>query len=157
MFRERNRLIAGLAKATLVVEAGVPSGTFSTADAALAANRDVLAIPGSITSPTSAGSNRLIAQGALPIIDDASFESALFLLYGVMVQEGPKTFEAPDDPLLAALNANPMRLEDMLAAGFADDEPSVNRLSKLTIHIAQLERSGLIARFPDGRYGPAAL
>ena len=40
MFRKRNRLIAGLARATLIVEAGLPSGTFSTADEALAANKD---------------------------------------------------------------------------------------------------------------------
>ena len=55
MFRKRNRLIAGLARATLIVEAGLPSGTFSTADEALAANKDVLAVPGSIFSATSAG------------------------------------------------------------------------------------------------------
>mgnify|MGYP003376058332 CR=1 FL=1 len=48
MFRMRNRLIAGLARATLIVEAGLPSGTFSTADEALAANREVLVVPGSI-------------------------------------------------------------------------------------------------------------
>ena len=54
-FRARNRIIAGLARATLIVEAGLPSGTFSTADEALAANRDVLVVPGPITSPTSLG------------------------------------------------------------------------------------------------------
>lgn len=52
-FRARNRIIAGLARATLIVEAGLPSGTFSTADEALAANREVLVVPGPITSPTS--------------------------------------------------------------------------------------------------------
>lgn len=60
MFRERNRLIAALAKATLICEAGIPSGTFSTADEAISANRDVLVIPGAITSKNSHGSNRLI-------------------------------------------------------------------------------------------------
>ena len=50
MFRTRNRLIAGLAHAVLIVEAGLPSGTFSTADEALEAGRDVLVVPGAITS-----------------------------------------------------------------------------------------------------------
>ncbi len=84
MFRMRNRLIAGLAKAVLIVEAGLPSGTFSTADEALSANRDVLVVPGAITSETSRGANRLISQGAVPIIDDESFEDALFTLFGCL-------------------------------------------------------------------------
>lgn len=62
-FRARNRIIAGLARATLIVEAGLPSGTFSTADDALSAGREVWAVPGPITSETSRGSNRLIYQG----------------------------------------------------------------------------------------------
>ena len=80
-FRLRNRLIAGLARATLIVEAGLPSGTFSTADEALAANRDVLVVPGAITAASSRGANRLIYQGATPVIDDETFEDALFSLF----------------------------------------------------------------------------
>ena len=63
-FRARNRLIAGLARATLIVEAGLPSGTFSTADEALAANREVLVVPGAITSASSRGANRLDLPGS---------------------------------------------------------------------------------------------
>lgn len=150
MFRERNRIIAGLAKATLVVEAGLPSGTFSTADEALAAGRDVLAVPGSICSPTSAGSNRLIAQGALPIIDDETFEVALSYLFGTLRHEeigGKKPM--PDDALLAALYANPLRPDEIITANLVP-EPS-----KLAIILAAYERDGYITRYPDGRYGPA--
>ena len=86
-FRTRNRLIAGLATATLIVEAGVPSGTFSTADEALSAGKDVLVVPGAITSPHSAGANRLLYQGASPVVDDESFGDALFQLYGCLKQE----------------------------------------------------------------------
>ncbi|MBQ3105950.1 MAG: DNA-processing protein DprA, partial [Eggerthellaceae bacterium] len=86
-FRLRNRLIASLAKATLIVEAGLPSGTFSTADEALAASRDVLVVPGAITSASSHGANRLIAQGAVPIVDDESFSDALFSIFGCLRQE----------------------------------------------------------------------
>lgn len=92
MFRARNRLIAGLARAVLIVEAGLPSGTFSTADEALAAGRDVLVVPGAITSPSSRGANRLLHQGAVPIVDDETFADALFSLFGCLKQE---SWEAP--------------------------------------------------------------
>ena len=150
MFRERNRLIAGLAKATLVVEAGLPSGTFSTADEALAAGKDVLAVPGSICSPTSAGANRLIAQGAHPIVDDETFESAVSALFGTLQHEPtPKAPLDGDDPLVAAVFANPMRLDELYEAGLVDDPRNLPAI------LAAYERKGVIARFPDGRYGPA--
>jgi DNA processing protein len=63
-FPRRNRIIAALAPLTLVVEAGHRSGAQSTANAALAANRAVGAVPGPIDSPQSAGTNALIAAGA---------------------------------------------------------------------------------------------
>ena len=61
-FPRRNRLMAGLAKATLIIEAGAKSGTLITARLATEYNRDVLAVPGSIFSPNSYGSNWLIRQ-----------------------------------------------------------------------------------------------
>ena len=150
MFRERNRLIAGLSRATLVVEAGLPSGTFSTADEALAAGKDVLAIPGSIVSPTSAGSNRLISQGAIPIIDDESFESALSMLFGSLRHEdAPRVRPLPDDPIIAALMANPMRPDEILAEGLHDSAVALMR------ELSTYERNGVLSRFPDGRYGPS--
>lgn len=92
MFRDRNRLIAGLAKATLIVEAGLPSGTFSTADEALAAGRDVWVVPGSIMSAASAGSNRLLYQGAVPVIDDETFLESLDALFGPWFEDGQAGF-----------------------------------------------------------------
>ena len=66
-FPRRNRLMAGLSKATLIIEASQKSGTLITARLALDYNREVLAVPGAITWPNSFGPNYLIREGAIPI------------------------------------------------------------------------------------------
>lgn len=66
-FLERNRIVSGLADAVIVVEAAARSGTLSTAAHALEQGREVLVVPGNITSPLSAGCNALLKQGATPI------------------------------------------------------------------------------------------
>ena len=67
-FPARNRIVAGLARATVVVEARELSGALITADFALELGRDVFAVPGEITSALSAGTNGLIRQGAIPLL-----------------------------------------------------------------------------------------
>ena len=66
-FPQRNRLMAGISKAVLIIEAEEKSGTLITARMALDYNRDVLAVPGSAFSSNSDGTNRLIKQGAIPV------------------------------------------------------------------------------------------
>jgi len=68
-FPVRNRIIAGLSRATVVVEAGLPSGTLTTAKAALDYNREIFAVPGEILRPQTAGANFLIKHGAT-LLDD---------------------------------------------------------------------------------------
>lgn len=70
-FPERNRIIAGLCAACLVVEAKNRSGSLITANLALAGNRDVYAVPGRIDTMLSSGTNALIAAGAIPALTPA--------------------------------------------------------------------------------------
>lgn len=67
-FPARNRVIAGLSRAVVVVEAAVRSGSLITADFALEEGRDVFAVPGSVYAPLCAGTNRLIKSGAVPLL-----------------------------------------------------------------------------------------
>lgn len=152
-FPSRNRIIAGLAAAVLVVEAALPSGTFSTADSALDSGRDVLAVPGSILYAGSAGTNRLIRQGATPITCEEDLLEALasagLISMGLAPCPAPSGGSGPadHDPLLEALRAHPMTPDEASEAlGLA----AAHAMGSL----ARLEAARLIARYPDGRYGP---
>ena len=136
-------VFVALATAVLVVEAGLPSGTFSTADAALDAGRDVLAVPGSIFSPESRGSNRLIRQGATMVNDIADLAMSLGLTAGA---QGATPEEADD--AVRALRADPMRPDDLARALGIDVVEAARTLGSL-------EARGLITRYSDGRYGMA--
>ncbi len=76
-FGRRNRLMAGISKATLIIEAGEKSGTMITARLTTEYNRDLLAVPGSIFSPSSVGTNKLIRLGATPVTSSDDVLEAL--------------------------------------------------------------------------------
>lgn len=149
-FRTRNRIIAGLSSVLLVVEASVPSGTFSTVDYAMEAGRTVAAVPGSVFAWECRGPNRLLRQGAVPITEPSDLALLLEAELGPPVMQGDPGESAcasNDDPLLQALLADPMRPDDA-AYRLGMDIISVVR------RIGTLEGEGRIARYPDGRYGP---
>lgn len=155
-FRARNRLIAGLADAVLIVEAGLPSGTFSTADDALDAGKEVLVVPGAITSVTSAGSNRLLLQGAAPVVDDESFEDALFRSCGALKWASGKPCgdgAREEGPLVDAVLAQPLDDEALLEIALGVYGAARAR-SALFEELAEAESRGVIARQPDGSWGP---
>lgn len=66
-FLERNRIVSGLSDAVLITEASARSGSLNTARNALEQGKDVFVVPGNITSPSSAGCNQLLRQGAIPV------------------------------------------------------------------------------------------
>lgn len=147
-FRTRNRIIAWLAHALLVVEAGVPSGTFSTADYMADAGRDVLAVPGSIFSAESRGPNRLISQGATPVSEVSELARALEAALGPprrCVIPG-SLVDGRDDAVLRAVRACASRPDDLAVQLGLDVVDVARRLSAYEI-------DGLVVRYRDGRYG----
>lgn len=106
-FPKRNRLMAALGKATLIIEAGEKSGTLITARLALDYNRDVLAVPGSIFNPGSRGTNELIRQGATPITKSADILEAL----GFKTEEAKENKQAS---LFSNLSDNEQKIVELL-------------------------------------------
>lgn len=142
-FAKRNRIIAGLSHSVLVVEAAVPSGTFLTADCALAEGRDVFAVPGSIFAPECRGANRLIIQGASPVTEIAD----LSILLGIDASGEQGEFSVRTrSEVHAALAADPMRPDDLAVALGMD-------IVTVAVRVSELEQSGKVRRYPDGRYG----
>jgi len=80
MFPSRNRIMAGMSRAILVIEAAEKSGTLITARMALDYNRDVIVVPGSIFSPVSNGCNWLIRLGATPVRNSDDILDALDMI-----------------------------------------------------------------------------
>ena len=141
-FPRRNRVIAALSQALFVSEAGMPSGTFSTAEAAMDLGRELLVVPGSILSPESRGTNYLIANGACCIIDEESIEIAISRIYGTL------RYSRPEQTVMHALIASPLKVDD-IAALVSLDAVGVLKL------LGSLELEGLIERMMDGRYAPS--
>ena len=151
-FPRRNRVIAALSAALFISEAGMPSGTFSTAEAAMDLGRELLVVPGSILSPESRGTNYLISNGACCIVDEESIEIAISRIYGSL------RFSRPDVPglsgldgvqqsVLHALIASPMRADEIASTASLDAAGTLKLLGSL-------ELEGLIERLLDGRYAP---
>lgn len=148
-FPKRNRVIAALSRATFVAEAGMPSGTFSTAETAEALGRELLAAPGSIFSPESRGANYLIGNGACCIADEDALEVAISRIFGTLRFARPDARGLGDlEPgamrVAEALLANPMPLEE-LALSLDIDPISCMRT------VGELEVLGFVERLVDGR------
>jgi DNA processing protein len=116
-FPPRNRIISGLSMASIIVEAGETSGALITATFAVNQGREVFAVPGSIYAPMSRGANRLIRDGAHPLL---RFEEILEILDLGKVQEyRAAKLQLPTDPiearLLQSMADEPLHIDEICA------------------------------------------
>jgi DNA processing protein len=151
-FPVRNRLIAALAQACVVVEAAPRSGSLVTARLALELGREVLAVPGRIDDETAAGTNSLIADGARPALDPRDVLEAIGLDAGRAAPTGavaePAGLDDAERALWRAAREAPGAAEALAArAALAIDRALVALLS--------LELAGHLRRGVDGVYGAA--
>ena len=148
-FPRRNRLISGLARVTVVIEAAEGSGTLITVGTALAQGRDVMAVPGNITSPTSIGTNRLIRDGAEPLLEVADLlahypEAGRAGRAGGAERGGERVLAPPADlqPLeravFDALRQGPAALDDLVTV-------SGRTTAEVLAAVSSLELRGLLA------------
>lgn len=147
-FLERNRLISALADVVIIIEAGERSGTLNTAAHALAQGKEVMAVPGNITSPLSRGCNRLIAQGATPILspDDVLDVLGLTKDSGGSEVANQINFDSPDAQLLY----------DLLHSGINDGDQLILKSglapADFSMAITMLELNGYIKATGNNKY-----
>ena len=121
-FPKRNRLISGLADVLVVVEAAKGSGTMITVATALEQGREVMAVPGPVTSPTSAGTNQLLRDGADPLLHPDDLLAKFALTTGTRrsdvgpVDPPPCTLSATEARVFDALTADPRHIDDLTLA-----------------------------------------
>lgn len=148
-FPQRNRIISGLAKATLVVEAGERSGALITADCALEQGREVLAVPGNISSPASKGPNRLIKQGAglVESVEDILEEIGAGTLFKADIAKTPPLprLTAEEEKVYRQLSHASVHLDDLASRS---NLPVQDVLAVLMY----LELKGLVRQLPGKFY-----
>ncbi|MDX8403652.1 MAG: DNA-processing protein DprA [Mariprofundaceae bacterium] len=145
-FPQRNRIIAALSQAIVVIEAGLRSGSMITANQALSYGRDVFAVPGSVLNDAHAGCHQLIRDGA-GLVDSA--EALLQLLGWTQHIEKPCSIYTPanneESKILEALKQEIMHLDNLADA-------CCLTVTELSPSLLALELQGVIERMPGSRY-----
>lgn len=127
-FPARNRIISGLSRAVVVIEAPVKSGALITCDFAADQGRDVFAVPGNVLSPNSGGCNRLLRDGARVATNAADILEDLEVDQGREPTAVQQSFLATDEErrILALLTGEPKHIDDLAAgAGLSITDGSV--------------------------------
>lgn len=141
-FPLRNRIISGLSRAVIVIEAKRKSGSLITADFALEQGREVFAVPGRIYDPLSEGCNRLIGEGASPLLHPGDALKCLpdkMDLTGILKQNKKKTLEKREILLYSCLDYEPLHINELSRrAGMP--------VSHISVILMQLEKKELISQ-----------
>lgn len=140
----RNRIVSGIARGILVIEAPIKSGTMTTVQYALEQNRDVFAIPGNIDVKNSEGTNQLIKQGAY-IVTKAEDILNVFDLEIIRKQLDLSQFEPAQRDILQHLIQTPLKIEQLA-------ELTQQEVMDIMATLSILELSGIVTLGSQGEY-----
>lgn len=146
-FPPRNRIIAGLSLAVVVVEAGETSGALITAEFAAEQGREVFAVPGSILAPQSKGTNKLIQKGALPLLSVNDLMQALDITR-VGEQKAARRImpgDATEAKLLNVLGSEPLHVDEIR-------NQSELPIEKVSAALALMELKGMVRQVGGMNY-----
>lgn len=148
LFPQRNRIVVGLSIGTIVIEAGLKSGTLISANLAAEYSRDVFAVPGSVYSPQSQGCHQLIQQGAKLVTSVADIVEEWSFFSKSCLTNTPEQEKSNETDLFAS----------QLLANVGDEVTAVDLIAQraglviadATIALLQLELAGEVAAVPGG-------
>ena len=145
-FRQRNRLISGLARAVLVVEAGLVSGALITAHWAADQGREVLVLPGRVDQPMARGCHRLLREGASLVESPEELCELMGWTSGAPAgEEDPRDGPGDEHPVLCALVGETLGADELA-------ERLAWSGARILAELAELELAGRVARGPGGLY-----
>ena len=146
-FPPRNRIISGLSLAVVVIEAAETSGALITAEFAAAQGREIFAVPGSILAPQSKGTNRLIQNGALPLLTPVDLMQALDLTRMDKQKSARKILPSDETEalVLKALGTEPLHVDEIRnQAGLP--------IEKISAALAMMELKGMVRQVGGMNY-----
>ncbi|MDA1168897.1 MAG: DNA-processing protein DprA [bacterium] len=144
-FPARNRIIAGLCKATLIMQAAKRSGSLITARLALESNREVLSVPGPITDASCEGTNMLIRDGAQPILESTDILSMFEIEEGKQEDILREPLREDLQRIVTVLSSSPIYIDDIAIAANSN-------VADVSAALLELEMIGVVAHMGGMKY-----